>query len=236
MSRPAEEPVRLLLDHRSALGVRRCADRKLWWGVIVVPADDEELLARQSALQAEAQQLLADLRLSAAFSNVGPLVPTGSYVSELMCWRDLDLGLLVGADFTPRDVLMLLSLVVDLPDVTGFDYRDERGVRSPTGDVRDERYHLPIRCQRDGALWRIDLTLWLHDPHLNVRAWHLRLRDRVTAEQRSAILRIKDVWHRLPSYPDQVSGWEIYNAVLDDDVRTPAEFATWLTDHGFVTT
>ena len=203
---------------------------------MVVPTDDDELLTRQSTLQAEAEQLLADLRLTAAFASVGPLVPTGSYVSGLMCWRDLDLGLLVGAKFTPQDVLALLSLVVDLPGVTGFDYRDERGIRSPTGQVHDERYHLPISCERDGALWRIDLTLWLHDPHLNVRAWHLRLRDTVTAEQRSAILRIKDVWHRRPSYPDQVSGWEIYNAVLNDDVRTPAEFATWLTDHGLATT
>jgi hypothetical protein len=200
----------------------------------VVPAVDDQLLVRQSALQAEAEQLLADLRLTAVFASVGPLVPTGSYVSALMCWRDLDLGLLVGADFTPRDVLGLLDLVVGLPGVTGFDFRDERGVRSPTGEVRDERYHLPIRCERDGELWRIDLTVWLHDPHLNVSAWHQNLRDSVTAEQRSAILRIKDVWHRLPSYPDQVGGWEIHSAVLDDGVRTPAEFAAWLTEHGLI--
>jgi hypothetical protein len=203
---------------------------------MVVAADANDLLARQSALQAEAEQLLADLRRSAVFAGVGPLIPTGSYVSGLMCWRDLDLGLLVGDDFAPRDVVALLSLVVDLPGVTGFTYRDERGVRSPTGAVRDERYHLPISCERAGELWRIDLTLWLHDPHLNVRAWHQNLRDTATAEQRLAILRIKDVWHRLPSYPDQVSGWEIYSAVLDDGVRTPAEFATWLADHGFVST
>jgi hypothetical protein len=130
----------------------------------------------------------------------------------------------------------LLARVVDVPGITGFDYRDERGVLSPTGQVRDERYHLPISCERAGARRRIDLTLWLHDPHLNVRAWHLNLRDTVTAEQRLAILRIKDVWHRLPSYPDQVSGWEIYSAVLNDGVRTPAEFAPWLTDHGLITT
>jgi hypothetical protein len=44
------------------------------------------------------------------------------------------------------------------------------------------------------------------------------------------------VWHRLPSYPDQVSGWEIYAAVLNDGVRTAAEFGTWLTDHGMIST
>ena len=194
------------------------------------------MLARQSALRAQAGRLLAELDLVALFGDVGPLLVTGSYVSGLMGWRDLDLGLLVGGDFAPRDVVGLLSRVVDLPGITGFDYRDERGVRSPTGEVRDERYHLPISCEWAGGLWRIDLTLWLHDPHLNVTAWHEHLRDTVSVEQRLAILRVKDVWHRLPSYPDQVSGWEIYNAVLHDGVRTPAEFSVWLTDHGLIST
>jgi hypothetical protein len=55
----------------------------------------------------------------------------------------------------------------------------------------------------------------------------------ITDEQRLAVLRIKDVWHRLPSYPDQVSGWEIYTAVLRDGVRTPEQFERWLTANGF---
>jgi hypothetical protein len=80
---------------------------------------------------------------------------------------------------------------------------------------------------------RIDLTLWLNDPHLNLTAWHESLRDTITTEQRAAVLRIKDVWHRLPSYPDQIGGTQIYTAVLDDGVRTPQEFATWLTGHGY---
>jgi hypothetical protein len=63
--------------------------------------------------------------------------------------------------------------------------------------------------------------------------WHTELRDTITDEQRLAVLRIKDVWHRLPSYPDEVSGWEIYAAVLRDDVRTPEQFARWLAANGF---
>ena len=44
------------------------------------------------------------------------------------------------------------------------------------------------------------------------------------------MLRIKDVWFRLPSYPDQIGGSEIYAAVIDDNVRTPEEFRRWLVD------
>jgi hypothetical protein len=60
----------------------------------------------------------------------------------------------------------------------------------------------------------------------HVADWHTRLRDTITDQQRLAVLRIKDVWHRLPSYPDEVSGWEVYTAVLRDGVRTPGAVRT----------
>jgi hypothetical protein len=75
--------------------------------------------------------------------------------------------------------------------------------------------------------------VWLRDLHAHVADWHVRLRDTITDEQRLAVLRIKDVWHRLPSYPDEVSGWEIYTAVLGEGVRTPKQFARWLAANGF---
>jgi hypothetical protein len=59
------------------------------------------------------------------------------------------------------------------------------------------------------------------------------VRDTITDQQRLAILRIKDVWHKLPVYPEQVSGREIYTAVLRDRVRTPEQFGGWLAANGF---
>lgn len=194
---------------------------------------DEDLWARQAALQAEAGAVLADLDLTTIVADVGPMLLTGSYISGLMCWPDLDIMVLAGAEFSPQDVLRLLQPIVDRPGVVGFDYRDERGPRSPTGTARDERYHVVIAFARNDHTWRIDLTLWLNDPHANVTAWHESLRDTLADDQRRAILRIKDVWHRLPSYPDRIGGLQIYNAVLDDGVRTPQQFATWLAAHGY---
>src|SRR5262245_63921644 len=127
------------------------------------PASDEDLLARQAELQAEATAVLADLDLPAITAERGPMLLAGSYVSGLMCWPDLDVMVYVGAGFSPQDVLLLLQRIVDRPGVVGFDYRDERGSRSPTGTVRDERYHLVIAVTRGGRTWRLDLTLWLND-------------------------------------------------------------------------
>jgi hypothetical protein len=200
---------------------------------MLTAAGDQELLARQAALQAEASQVLAELDLSRLFADVGPVLVVGSYLSGLMAWRDLDVGLLAGVSCSPSDVLELLKRVVVLPGFVGFSYRDERGERCPTGEARDERYHVPFDLDAGQGRWRIDLSVWLRDLHGHVADWHVRLRDTITDEQRLAVLRIKDVWHRLPSYPDVVGGWEIYTAVLDDGVRGPEQFARWLAANGF---
>jgi hypothetical protein len=193
----------------------------------------QELLARQEALQAEAAQVLAELDLDRLFGDVGPVLVVGSYLSGLMCWRDLDVCLLAGSECSPSDILELLKRVVELPGFVGFSYRDERGERCSTGEARDERYHVPFDLDIGQGRWRIDLSVWLRDLHAHVADWHTQLRDTITDQQRLAVLRIKDVWHRLPSYPDEVSGWEIYTAVLRDGVRTPEQFAGWLVANGF---
>ena len=69
------------------------------------PPSDEELLARQFALQAEAREVLAELDLAALVADVGPLLLAGSFVSGLMCWRDLDVMVLAGGDFSPLSLI-----------------------------------------------------------------------------------------------------------------------------------
>jgi hypothetical protein len=136
------------------------------------PASDEDLLARQSALQAEAWMVLDELDLAALVAGIGPLLLAGSFVSGLMCWRELDAMVLAGGDFSPQDAMRLAQRLV--------------------GQVR----------------------------------------ERITPAQRIAVLRIKDVWHRRPAYPDQLGGLDIYTAVIEDGIRTPRQFAAWLTSHG----
>ena len=55
------------------------------------------------ALQAEAGEVLAGLNLAALVADIGPLLVTGSFVSGLMAWPELDVMVLVGDDFRPAD-------------------------------------------------------------------------------------------------------------------------------------
>jgi hypothetical protein len=214
----------------------RWHERVCWTGCVMSPSSAEDLLARQAALQDEAREVLAGLDLAALVSDVGPLLVTGSFVSGLMCWRELDVMVLAGRGFSPQDVMGLLARIVSRAGVTGIEYRDERGPRCVTGQVRDERYHVTLTVEHADRDWQIDLSLWLHDLHENVTRWHEELRERITAEQRRAVLRIKDDWYRRPAYAHQVGGLEIYTAVLEDEVRTPGQFAAWLAQHGLPVT
>jgi hypothetical protein len=45
---------------------------------MLTSAPDQELLARQAALQAEAAQVLAELDLGQRFADVGPVLVVGS--------------------------------------------------------------------------------------------------------------------------------------------------------------
>jgi len=214
----------------------RWHERVCWAGCVMSPSSAEDLLARQAALQDEAREVLAGLDLAALVSDVGPFLVTGSFVSGLMCWRELDVMVLAGRGFSPQDVMGLLARIVSRAGVTGIEYRDERGLRCVTGQVRDERYHVTLTVEHAGRDWQIDLSLWLHDLHENVTRWHEELRERITAEQRRAVLRVKDAWYRRPAYPHHVGGLEIYTAVLEDGVRTPGQFAAWLAQHGLPVT
>jgi hypothetical protein len=187
---------------------------------------DAELLARAARLQAEAAQVLAAADLAGAFAGVGQVEAIGSYVSGLMVWRDLDVMITAPAA-TASTVLAAVARLAAGGRLLRADFRDERGARRPTPARTDERYYVVCRYEGPAGLWKIDITVWLHSTERPQVAEARHLAS-ISPEQRLAILGIKEVWHRQPSYPDQVSGIDVYTAVLDDDIRTPEEFAAWL--------
>ena len=196
------------------------------------PASRAELLRRADLLQAEAAEVIAEVDLRALLGRVGHVEHLGSSVSGLMVWRDVDFAVRC-RDLTPARAWDALRPFLAQPRLLRLNYRNEDEERSPTGRAADQRYYFVTHVESAaGHEWKIDLTLWLSDaprPHLG----HLDdLRRRLTAETRLAILWIKDVWHRLPTYPEEVSGVDVYGAVLEHGVRTPQEFTVYLRQRG----
>jgi hypothetical protein len=187
-----------------------------------------ELLQRQDLLQAESRQVLEDLALMPCLSQLGHAEQIGSSVSGLMVWRDLDVGVRCPQPSADH-VFETLRPIMTHPGVHEVLYQEETGPRSPSGLPSDQRYYFVIRYLTPaGHRWKIDVSVWLTDAPRNQLSHIDYLARNLTDETRLAILWIKDVWHRLPVYPAEVSGIDIYTAVLDHGVRTPEQFVNYL--------
>lgn len=196
------------------------------------PTRAAELLHRQDALQSEAADVIAALDLPALLAPAGRVEQIGSSVSGLMVWRDLDFNI-IAPGLTPERLFAILQPLVRNPNLTALHYQNELGPRSPTGDPRDERYYVVCHYQPAPDIdWKIDLSFWAADAPRGQLAHLAYLRERLTPTTRLAILWIKDVCHRRPSYPYTVGGYEVYVAVLEHGVRTPDAFAAYLRERG----
>lgn len=181
--------------------------------------DDDALLARQADLQREAEVFVRELGLVELLGRAGRVVQLGSAVTGLMVWRDVDFG-------------------VDAPGLTGdAAWETLRPVLGRCSSLRyahdddDRRHYFVMRI--DG--WKVDVSLWFVGMPPAVETFQAELPARLTPESRLTILRLKDVWHHLPQYPDVVSAWEIYDAVLNHGVRKLDELDSYLAACGLPT-
>jgi hypothetical protein len=181
--------------------------------------DDETLLRRQACLQREAQALVERLRLVEVLGHAGRVVPLGSAVTGLMVWRDLDFGV-DGSGLTPERAWETVRPL--LRRCSTVRYLDDR--------VDHRHYYV---MQIDG--WKLDLSLWSDGMPPGVEAFQADLTARLTDHRRITLLRLKQAWHSLPTYPEIVSAWQIYDAVLEHDVETPGDLDAYLATRGFPT-
>jgi hypothetical protein len=216
---------------------------RLGWSTVptmrdpLVPAglDDAyalELLRRQDALQAEARGVLAELDLVQLLSRAGRVEQVGSSVSGLMVWRDIDFTVLC-RDLTPERAFAAIHPLLTHPRVTKVDYRNQTGHRAPPVIRGDERYYVATYWETAGGdEWKFDVSFWLTDAPRDYLPYTERLKRQLTDETRLAILWIKDIWHRLPTYPDEGGAFDVYEAVLRGGVRTPEQFDAYLRERG----
>jgi hypothetical protein len=181
--------------------------------------DDDALVVRQAELQREAATFARELGLVEVLGRAGRVLQLGSAVTGLMVWRDVDFGVdapALTADAAWETMRPLLGRCASLH------YANEH----------EERRHYFV--MRIGG-WKVDVSLWFAGLPPGMEAFQVELPARLTQESRLAILRLKDFWHRLPPYPEVVSAWEIYDAVLNYEVRTLDELDVFLGARGLPT-
>src|SRR5688500_13686014 len=115
-----------------------------------------ELLQHQRELQAEATQIIADLDLLSVLSGAGTVRLSGSFVTGLMVWRDLDLHVLA-PELSAAGAWEVVQSLAAHPQVYEVRYINQSGSNSFSGDLRDSRYYFQVYYRTDrGDDWKLD--------------------------------------------------------------------------------
>jgi hypothetical protein len=150
-----------------------------------------------------------------------------------MVWRDLDFVCICDPAVDLARVTHHLQSLLGNERVEGLHFTNERGQFHPDPEDASERYYYVLRyCSKQEATWKVDLSFFFSEQMRSVLEHVDWLRRELTEETRLAILWIKDVWHHFPTYPYEVGGYEVYQAVLTAGVRTPDQFDAYLRQHG----
>ena len=195
----------------------------------------EDLFVRQEKLQIEAHAVCTDLDIDGRLAAFGEAVHTGSSVLGLMVRRDVDIT--VACD--QLDAAAVARLGAEL---AGHERIWKVQFRNDTGrwNVEPEQYpdglYLGLGYgSAEGHKWNFDIW-FVDEPARQPDLEHVKtLPPRLTTETRRAILAIKQAWADNPDYGKTVRSYTIYRSVLDDGVRTPADFTRWLSARPKVT-
>ena len=185
---------------------------------------DDELLDRQAALQARADEVVRDLDVLALAGTVGTPTRTGSSALGLMVRRDIDITTV--GDLDVQRVFALGQVLAAHPRVRQTTFRNDTGHWNKSADYPDGLYWLVEYVDAAGDGWTLDLW-FLAAGTTQYDLEHMKtLPQRLTPEVRAAILRIKEDRQARAAPPPgpNLPSYEIYEAVLDHGVRTPAEF------------
>ncbi|MCJ7840004.1 hypothetical protein MUB24_03555 [Lederbergia sp. NSJ-179] len=187
----------------------------------------EDLLARQLQLQAEADVIAEEMNLKQMLQAVGTPVKVGSAALGLMAWRDLDITV-VCSKLNIAAISEIASRLMSNPQVRDVKFINDTGNWN-TDPAYPDGYFLGITCEsKSGNKWELDIW-FVDEPDKQPDLEHIRtMPDRLTPEATVSILNIKSIWAKRAEYGKQVKSFDIYTAVLDDNVRTPDEFKRWL--------
>ena len=125
-------------------------------------------------------------------------------------------------------ISQIASQLMSNPQVRDLKFINDTG-KWNTDPAYPDGYFLGMTYESNsGNKWELDI--WFVDkPDKQPDLQHIHtMPNRLTPEAIVSILSIKTVWAARAEYGKQVKSFDIYTAVLDDHVRTPAEFKRWL--------
>lgn len=186
----------------------------------------DNLKELNNQLKSEANRILYDHGLDAILSNYGSPVLWGSYILDLMTWRDLDIYLETNEMTTQKFFQLGQDIASNLKPLR-MHYRDEFVGKTP-GNPEGLYWGIYLTLPKIPEEWKVDI--WCMDTHhlLQHQKEFNALKESITDNYRPAILEIKAHFHGHPEYRRGFVSVDIYQAIIKDNVRSIDEFSQWL--------
>ena len=181
-----------------------------------------DALLRAEKRRARALNVLKELDLLQRWSRYGSPVVVGAIKHGLMVALDIDMEIYSG-DPRIEHGFEVVSEIARLPGVWQVRFSNE--LESP-----DQGLYWRIRYRDDqGDVWKIDSWLLCHDhPHAHLaERFADAMHETLTNETRRAILEVKEALEGETG----LRGIDVYRAVLEGGVRSPAEFWRWIEEN-----
>ena len=190
------------------------------------------ILEKQAELQVEADAIVNALHLDTLLRTAGNPVRVGSSALGLMVRRDIDITVICKRlDPATRKTVVEIAAELMLDSRVGaVRYRNDSGPWNAEPQDYPDGLYLGLTCRAEsGEDWNFDLW-FIDEPDRQPDLAHLKtLPPRLTDEARETILVIKaELAANAPNGGKPASSALVYEAVLDGEVTTTAEFEGWL--------
>lgn len=182
----------------------------------------EQRVRRARHMHQCAGDVLASLDLLPRWRKVGDPVIVGSIALDVVVRPDIDIEVYVD-QLSPTAGFEVMAPLAELPHVRRIRYWDARDLPM-AGLYWKIEYAVP-----DGHVWTIDNWVFARRPGLHGTSATAEIRAALDADgaARDAVLSIKE---EAVSRGERVPARWIYEAALDGDVRSYADFRLWLGD------
>lgn len=183
---------------------------------------------KQTELQKQATEVLARLNLIDAISKYGEVEVVGSVALGLMTWPDIDIDLESRKGINDEDYFEIISYIFRQKNISRIVLIDNR---SSFEKNRPQSMYIGIIYNLDGMDWKIDIR-YLNSSEARAGDISKQIPRKLTTNTIQSVLEIKTAFHNHPKYGKAISGYTIYNAVLEKNVSTVEEFKKYLENSG----
>lgn len=173
---------------------------------------------KQQKLHQTATNILKDLKLVEFLGKFGEVHLVGSYVLELLSHEDIDIK--VNSNQNLKNYLDTVNYLFSKPNVYSLSLQDFRKSIYPN---RPAGLYIGVTyLVKPKTFWKIDI--WFFGM-IDIADFDYtnKVLKKLTPRTRQIILRIKNQMRKY-KYGKQISGVEVYNAVLDHGILNLKEF------------